>query len=144
MRMRAWFATARMFHKEAAGNKLVANVTGAGMAKTQSAVLLPFPIRGEALLVKLADLLRARVATIAPRPNPFLLTMSRSPRSRLLIDHTSYIEFHADRAAFHVVLETAPDTTITLDTTDFDTLVQFIAEYVNGRVSESEVMEAAS
>jgi hypothetical protein len=143
-RMRAWLATAPMLRKEAEGDERIVNVTAACTAKTQSAVLLPFPIRGEALLVKLADLLRARVAAVAPRPNPFLLTMSRAPRLRLLIDHASYIEFHADRATFHVVLEATPDTTIRLDTTDFDTLVQFVAEYVNGRFLEFQAMEAAS
>lgn len=144
MRMRAWFATAPMPHQEAETNERIVNVTAACKAKTQSAVLLPFPIRGEALLVKLADLLRARVTAVAPRPNPFLLTMFRAPRLRLLIDHASYIEFHADRAAFHVVLEATPDTTIMLDTTDFDALVQFVAEYVNGRFLEFKAMEAAS
>jgi hypothetical protein len=143
-RMRTWFATAPMPHKEAEGDERTVNVIAASKAKTQSAVLLPFPIRGEALLVKLADLLRARVASVAPRPDPFLLTMFRAPRLRLLIDHASYIEFHADRAAFHVVLEATPDTTITLDTTDFDALVQFVAEYVNGRFLEFKVMEATS
>ncbi len=150
-RVRAWFATARTPrgeaepHEEARNSTPVAEATAACKAMTQGAVLLPFPIRGEALLVRLADLLRARIATAAPRPNsPFLLTMSRAPRLRLLIDPASYIEFDAGRAAFHVVLEVTPDTTIALDTANFDILVQFVVEYVNSRFTESKTMEAAS
>ncbi len=144
LRLRAWFAAVCVADRMPARDhdedelKVVRNDTVPG------AVLLPFPIRGEALLVKLAELLRARIATVALSPNVFLLTMSRAPRSCLAIDHASYIAFDAERAAFHVVLEARPDTTITLDTTNFDTLVQFVVEYVNGRISEFRTLEVAS
>ncbi len=143
-RMRAWFAMARLPHAEGESYEHVVEVTDAREPETQSAVVLPFPIRGEALLVKLAEVLRARIATVALSPNLFLLTMSRAPRSCLAIDHASYIAFDAERATFHVVLEASPDTTITLDTTNFDTLVQFVVEYVNGRISEFRTLEVAS
>jgi len=47
--------------------------------------VLPFPVRGEALLVQLADVLRRRVAGRQPDHNPLWLT-SRDPRLRLSID----------------------------------------------------------
>jgi len=58
---------------------------------TETAVLLPFPIRGEALLVKLADLLRERVATHRFERDPLLLKISRCPGSRLSLDRFAYV-----------------------------------------------------
>ncbi len=110
----------------------------------QTAILLPFPIRGEALLVRLAELLRQRVAGRTPWHNSFVLTMSRTPRSRLTIDHATYVEFDPRRATYCVVVEAAPDTTITVDTTDFDTAVKFVTQYVVDRLSDAATVEIAS
>src|SRR6202022_1225935 len=57
-----------------------------------SGVLVPFPIHGEALLVKLADALRKRAADICSERDPLLLKMSRRPGSRLAIDQTAYVQ----------------------------------------------------
>jgi len=150
-RIRAWFTAEPVQHSEMSdGARSIGEVsayaadTSVCHAKPREAAVLRFPIRGEALLVKLADLLRARLATVALSSNPFLVTMSRAPRSRLLIDTVSSIEFDPGRSAFHVVLQASPETTLTLDTTDFDSLVQFVVEYVNGRISECRALEVAS
>ena len=110
----------------------------------QSGNLLPFPVRGEALLVKLADLLRARMTTSGPEHNPLLLLISRCPGSRLSIDRDAYVEFDVDRSTYHVAVEAAPDTRVTLHTTDFDTVVNFVLQYIAGRPSEPMSLEAAS
>ena len=102
--------------------------------------LLPFPLRGEALLVKLADELRDRFTDGALSREPLSLTMSRCPESRLSIDRDAYVEFHADLALYHVAIETAPDTRIMLDTTNFDTAVNFVAHYIAGRLPAPEAM----
>jgi hypothetical protein len=121
----------------------------------KSAVVLAFPLRGEALLVRLAELLRRRVADRATgsgmERDPLLLMMSRSPGSRsrypgsrLSIDRCAYVEFDTDRSAYRVAIEAAPDTTISLDTTDFDAVVNFVVQYVAERRSAQTVLEVAS
>jgi len=114
----------------------------------ESGVVLQFPLRGEALLVRLADLLRRRIASRVvsrvPERDPLLLTMSRCPGSRLSIDRCAYVEFNADQSAFLVVIEAAPDTRITLDTTDFDATVNFVVQYIAERLSTAATLEVAS
>ena len=105
---------------------------------------MPFPVHGEALLVRLADALRSRVAGSCSERDPLLLKMSRHPGSRLVIDQNAYVEFDSDRAAFQAVIEAASDTRVTLDTTDFDTLVRFVAQYVAERPAEPATLEAVS
>ncbi len=109
-----------------------------------TALVLPFPIRGEALLVKLADQLRRNAANRVLDHDPFAFTLTRRPRSRLTIDRDAYVEFHPERATYHAVVEAAPDTTITIETTDFDTVVKFVAQYVTDRFSDAADVEAVS
>jgi len=118
--------------------------TGMGGGTPETGIVLHFPIHGEALLVKLADLLRQRVANRGLERDPLLLMMSRCPGSRLSIDRIAYIDFLADRSTYHVVIEAAPDAKITLDTTDFDTVVNFVVQYVAESISGSVALEAAS
>jgi hypothetical protein len=106
--------------------------------------LLQFPIHGEALLVRLADVLRSRVVDRSCERDPLLLKMSRCPGSRLSIDRAAYVEFHTERSAYHVAIEAAPDTKVTLETTDFDTLVRFVMQYLTERRSEATTLEVAS
>jgi hypothetical protein len=111
---------------------------------SKSGVVLRFPIHGEALLVKLADLLRERVANDRFEGDPLLLTMSRRPGSRLFIDRAAYVQFEAHRGVYHVAIETAPDTSLTLETTDFDIVVQFVVQYVTEKRFGPAAMGAAS
>jgi len=110
----------------------------------QSGVLLQFPVRGEALLVRLADLLRSRVADRGLERDPLLLRISRCPGSRLSIDRSAYVEFLADRCMYCLAIEAQPDTRVTVETTDFDTVVKFVVQYVVERLSEKVFLEAAS
>lgn len=106
-------------------------------------VVLRFPLRGEALLAKLAEVLRMRIADVGPERDPLLLTLSRCPDSRLAIDRIAYVEFQADRSAYRVTIQAAADTKVTLDTADFATTVNFIAQYVADRVSAPATLVAS-
>jgi hypothetical protein len=99
-------------------------------------VVLPFPIYGEALLVRLADLLRRHVGNRTPVDNPFLFSLSRRPGSWLAIDHRSWVEFVASRAEFHFQVEVAPNTSITIRTIDFNALVEFVVQYVSAQLAK--------
>jgi hypothetical protein len=115
----------------------------AGASDDGCGVVLPFPIRGEALLVKLADLLRDKMAGF-PDTDPFALTISRYPRALLSIDQSAYVEFHADREAFHLIIDVTPDARVTLETGNFDTLVRFVLRYVAERGHDGGPVEVAS
>jgi hypothetical protein len=121
---------------------------GPAAAAEQGGILLRFPLRGEALLVKLADLLKSRIASGEARygseRNRLVMTISRCPGSRLSIDRRAYVEFDAVRSVYRMTIEAALDTTVTLDTTDFDTLVNFVLQYVAGRLSRPATLEVAS
>jgi hypothetical protein len=106
-------------------------------------VVLLFPIRGEALLVKLAHVLRNRIVDRAPGYDPLLLTVSRCPHSRLLIDRSAYADFERDRGCYRAVVESSPGTRVTLETPDFDTLVDFILQYVAARPDAAVACEAS-
>jgi len=110
----------------------------------QNGVLLPFPIRGEALLVRLADVLRDSLMCNAPGAGPFLLTLSRLPQSRLSIDGAAYVEFRSETATFQLTVETAPDSRMTLETGDFDTLVKFVVQYIDEKRRDPQQLEVAS
>lgn len=114
----------------------------------RDAVVLRFPLHGEALLVKLADMLRRRISHGGPERDPLLLALSRRPGShsgaRLSIDRCAYVEFDAERSAYHVAIEAAPDTTVSLDTTDFDAVVNFVVQYAAERIAAAPTLEVAS
>lgn len=103
----------------------------------RTGTLLPFPIRGEALLVKLAEQLRRRVASNKSKRGSFLLTLSRHPHSRLTIDGAAHVNFHSDSATFHLVIELVQDTRIMVETSDFDTVVKFVVQYVVDRLEDA-------
>ncbi len=94
-----------------------------------SSVVLPFPIRGEALLVKLANELRGRVTAGELEDDPFLATISRGRRARLSIDRDAYVEFNAEDETFHLKIDAAPVLALTLETKEFTRLVEFVFQY---------------
>jgi hypothetical protein len=146
LRMRAWFGAGAATCSAAARDvtSYQASPTFVQADSIRTAVLLPFPIRGEALLVKLAGLLRVRIANRSLKHDPLLLDITRHSHARMLIDRTAYVEFHALRATYHVVVETMPDTTIRVETTDFDTVVQFVLQYIDDRLADALTLEAVS
>jgi hypothetical protein len=106
-------------------------------------VVLPFPIHGEALLVKLADVLRSRIADLGHEQDPLLLQMSRGPRSRLSIDRSAYIEFYQDRSEYRAVIEASLGTKVILETSHFDALVDFVLPYIMERLAKPSMPEPA-
>jgi hypothetical protein len=116
----------------------------AGEAEPARGDVLLFPIRGEALLVRLAEVLRSRLAEQRPDHGPLLLTISRSPGSRLLIEGVAYVDYVSDISTYRVAIEAVPDTKVIVETSDFDTLVSFIVQYLTDRLSEPAATEATS
>jgi hypothetical protein len=109
-----------------------------------TATVLPFPIRGEALLVKLATHLKAVVEKDRRGRSPFLFAITHMPQARLLIDEMAHAEFDVARGEFRIQVLVAPDTRITAETSDFDVMVDFIAQYMRGRLVETSALEVAS
>jgi hypothetical protein len=104
--------------------------------------VLPFPIRGEALLVRLAEVLRRRLTERGPDRDPLLLTISRCPGSRLLIDGVAYVDYVSDLSTYRAAVEALPDTKVIVETSDFDVLVSFIVQYLTDGRSEPAATEA--
>jgi hypothetical protein len=159
-RMRAWFARnaavwapAHDERHDAGSRDVVLHEAGSSgvvpaaplTERAKTATVLAFPIHGEALLVRLADQLRNRVANQAVKSDPFLLTVSRRGScSCLTIDRSASVEFDAGSAGYRVVIEATPETTITAATTDFDTAVKFVAQYVGDRLADAANAETES
>jgi hypothetical protein len=113
-------------------------------APATGGIILPFPIHGEALLVRLAEVLRNRTADRSLERDPLLLQMSRRPRLRLSIDCKAYIEFHQDCSEYRAVIEASEETRVILETVDFDALVDFVLPYVVARLAKPAALEAMS
>ncbi len=107
-------------------------------------IVLPFPLRGEALLVRLAELLRRRVAELVPQCERLSLTLSHHPALRLSIDESAFIEFDAPSTEFNLVIEAPSGTRMIIQTTDFDAVVKFVLQYIVEKLSDDTVLEAAS
>ncbi|MGY3440962.1 MULTISPECIES: hypothetical protein [unclassified Bradyrhizobium] len=105
--------------------------------------VVAFPLHGEALLVKLAELLRRQVAGRQPADNPLRLTISRCPWARLSIDEMAYVDYLSEIETFHAAIEAGPDTKVILKTTDFGALASFVTQYVNERLTDRAAMRAA-
>ena len=109
-----------------------------------SAEVLRFPIRGDALLIRLAERLRHQVGKRTLQQDPLVLTLSRHPRSRLTIDADTYVEFDPAAAAYRAVFDADAGTRLTIDTADFDTVVRFVVQYLSDRLSDPVTMEEGS
>lgn len=105
--------------------------------------VLPFPVHGEALLVKLADVLRRHAAARELADNPLRLTISRCPWTRLSIDAAACVDYLSESGTFQAAIEAGPDTWVILKTTDFDALASFVTQYINDRLTNRAAMEAA-
>lgn len=110
----------------------------------EQGIVLPFPLRGEALLVRLAELLRRRVGELVPRSERLSLLLSHHPALRLSIDESAFVEFDAPTAEFNLVIEAPSGTRMIIQTTDFDAVVKFVLQYVVEKLSDDAVLEAAS
>jgi hypothetical protein len=119
-------------------------LTGATNHSQATAMVLPFPIRGEAVLVKLAAHLKGVVEKQQLRRSPFLFAITHTPHARLLIDEMAYAEFDVARGEYRVQVLVTGDTRVTAETSDFDVMVDFIAQYMRERLVETSALEVAS
>jgi hypothetical protein len=142
--LRSWFEACRRSSTQAPLEQAQNEAPFRLVGPVSNARLLPFPIRGEALLVGMAERLRQRVGDRCWTEDPLLLFLSRCPNSRLTIDRNTYVEFDAGRSAYRVVLDAAPGTRFTVETFDFDAVVSFVAPYVTDRLAEAIPLGAAS
>lgn len=109
-----------------------------------TATLLRFPIRGEALLVKLATHLKSVVGEDRLPRAPFLFAITHVPHARLLIDEMAHAEFDVARGEYRIQVLVAPDTRVTVETSDFDVMVDFVAQYMRERLVETSALGVAS
>jgi hypothetical protein len=116
----------------------------AASSSEPTATLLPFPIRGEALLVKLAAHLKSVVERDRLHQSPFLFAMTHVPHARLLIDEMAHAEFDVARGEYRIQVLVSPDTRVTAETSDFDVMVDFIAQYMRERQVETSALGVAS
>ena len=122
----------------AAANDALAVMPQAGGGRDHPAVLA-FPIRAEALLANLACSLRDRLGIRERAGDPFLMTMSRSPRPRLSLDRDAYVEFHAEDSTFRLKIDAVPASRLTLETSEFAVLVKFVLQYLAERHGDPEL-----
>jgi hypothetical protein len=107
-------------------------------------VVLAFPIRGEALLVKLADVLRGRISSFDTACHDLLPFLSHEPDLRLWIGDDAHVEFDAKLSEYHLTIEAPSGTRIIIQTADFDALVTFVLQYVSERLTDAALLEVAS
>ncbi|WP_407178612.1 hypothetical protein [Bradyrhizobium sp. STM 3562] len=96
------------------------------------------------MLVRLAHTLRSRLGDADLDGDPLLLTIARGAQARLTIDQAAYVEFCREWPGFHVAIEAAPSTTVSLRTADFDIVVGFVLHYLGEKLGTSARLEAAS
>jgi hypothetical protein len=101
--------------------------------------VLPFRDRGNARLASLAAELRLRFAHCSPIHDPFLFLLSRRPVPRLALDRTASIAFLGERAEYRIEIEASADTRVTVETGDFNTIVDFVDQYLTARLAEPDV-----
>ena len=122
----------------------VEGVADGGEAAPQRGVVLAFPIRGEALLVKLADVLRGRISSFDPACHDLLPLLSHEPDLRLWIGDDAHVEFDPKRSEYHLTIEAPSGTRMIIQTADFDALVTFVLQYVSERLTNADLLEVAS
>jgi hypothetical protein len=116
---------------------------GGGASAAPAGQVLAFPVRGEALVIALAGLLRSRIAQ-SPRRDLFDLAVVREPSPHLRLDQASYVEFEPGRAVYRLIVALCSTTALTIETEDFDQIVAFVVEYVNDRLAEFAAVEGPS
>lgn len=113
------------------------------VAALEQATILPFPVRGEALLVKLAEVLRRRVSELG-RTEGLLPTLSHGPDLLLWIGDDAHVEFDARRSEYDLTIAAPGGTRMIIQTADFDVLVTYVLQYVVERLSDENRLEVAS
>src|ERR1700761_6472400 len=133
VRVREWFEPRRKYLdvSRSADCGAVEPTSSEAVHEAASAQLLPFPVKAGALLASLASVLRGRCERTGPDGYPLLLTISHEPRLRLTVDPAAYVEIQNERGpTFLVVIEVSRDTTLSIETSDLEIAVRFLAHYI--------------
>ena len=109
-----------------------------------SAEVLQFPIHGQAVIVELASRLRRRLHGRDASEGQLLLTLSPSPETRLRLDASTYVEFVPASAKYRLAVQMAPDSSLVLETSQFDTVAEFALQYVDGALAARQSFGRAS
>jgi hypothetical protein len=124
------------------------DTTGDGVACRDPAdergTILQFPVRGDALLVKLADALRRRMIGLGRTAEALHPTLSHGPELRLSIDEDAHVAFDACRSEYDLTIETRGGARMIIQTADFDVLVTYVLQYVAERRSGDDLVGVAS
>jgi hypothetical protein len=107
-------------------------------------VLLPSPIPGKALLVKLAPVLPNHVADPQPNRDPLLLTILRCPPLCLSVDRAVNVEFRDESSAYPIAVDISLSRRVSVEAADFEAPVEFIAQYVATQVGEHLALAVSS
>jgi hypothetical protein len=126
------------------GCEVVDDQRAAIEAAPAGGIILPFPVRGDALLVKLAEVLRRRIAVPGTSGDGRLPVLSHEPELRLWIDDDAHVVFDARRSEFDLTIETPGGARMIIQTADFDVLVTYVVQYVADRLSGDHAVEVAS
>ncbi len=127
-RCRAWLAGAALSTVDRIASR---DASQRSVSVPQLATVVPFPLNGRGVLLKLArELGDAAEAGVADVDDPVLLTLARGDNQRLLIDSTAYMEIGQEPLPYRVVLGDAFTTRITLETADVTEARGFISQYL--------------
>jgi hypothetical protein len=140
----SWLRRAGTDSAPESASRAAAIEVAAAAKRPEPGVVLPFPIRGEALLVKLAELLRRRISELDAQPDGLTLSLSHCPNLRLWLDEDAYVEFDKHTSEYDLVIEAPSGTRLIIQTSDFDALVTFVLQYVMERISDHAPIEVAS
>jgi len=91
--------------------------------------VLVFPLSAEAQLLRIAEGLRSRVGPSCSTDD-VALELSRRSGACLKVDADTTVDFDGARGVFRVVVEATYDTRLTLQTKQFDAVVNFLAQYL--------------
>ncbi len=98
--------------------------------------VVAFPLGNRTALARLASELNARVVATQSgfdtrgQADPILLAVTAGYSPRLVIDSTSHVEHAEDRSLFRVVLGGESDARVSLETSNYDKVKQFVWEYL--------------
>lgn len=140
----SWLRGAAIGQPAAEPNPATLVPDGEADASFRGGVVLAFPVRGEALLVKLAEVLRCRIAVFDPSCHGLLPVLAHDPDLRLWIGDDAHVAFDAGLSEYHLTIAAMSGTRLIIQTTDFDALVTFVLQYVSERLADAALLEVAS
>lgn len=142
-RLRTWLAGVPLVAAPCSGSETAGKV--ATPVGAPGAAVLPFPMTGRGLLLRLAQDLGHLVGKDdAEAGDPVLLALAPGSQQRLTIDSTAYVDVREGILPYRVVLGDEFATRITLETTDVAEVHSFISQYLLLTRGRAQVVGGAS